>query len=347
MKILFIVPNLNKKGGVANYYRIMKTYLSNDIRYYYRSKIEGKFKFLNIIIDSIHINRSIKKDIGSVVINHSFSIPSFIRDCFFILLIRFKNKPFIVFFHGWNNWLESKIDANRFFHFLLRITILKANKIIVLASSFRKALKRWGYQGEVILETVATKDIPVNYYLICRKTDKIIKVIFISNIIEEKGIFIALDAVKRLQYHYDISLFVCGDGIDLERVKKYVFLHDIRSIEFLGYIKGKRRQEIFRKSDIHLLPTYCSEGMPTVVLEAMAFGLPVITRSVGGVLDFFEDGKMGFITESKTPKVFAELIEKLIKNPVLRRTISEYNYQYAKEHFFVSKVAKRIGGIWR
>lgn len=48
--------------------------------------------------------------------------------------------------------------------------------------------------------------------------------------------------------------------------------------------------------------------MPSSVLEAMAFGLPVITRPVGGLKDFFENVKMGFITESKTLGGFAPRI---------------------------------------
>lgn len=46
--------------------------------------------------------------------------------------------------------------------------------------------------------------------------------------------------------------------------------------------------------------------MPTVVLEAMAFGLPVVTRAVGGLCDFFEDGKMGRITNSMNPMDYAK-----------------------------------------
>lgn len=87
--------------------------------------------------------------------------------------------------------------------------------------------------------------------------------------------------------------------------------------------------------------------MPSSVLEAMAFGLPVITRPVGGLKDFFEDGKMGFITESKAPEAFADLMEKLITDCDDRKKIARYNQRYAREHFMASKVAKRIENIYR
>lgn len=65
----------------------------------------------------------------------------------------------------------------------------------------------------------------------------------------------------------------------------------------------------------------------------MAFGLPVITRPVGGLKVFIEDGKKGYNTESKDPKVFAELIEKLITQPENRKQMSAYNSAFARKHF--------------
>lgn len=72
-----------------------------------------------------------------------------------------------------------------------------------------------------------------------------------------------------------------------------------------------------------------------------------MTRSVGGIKDFFEDGKIGFITESKAPEVFADLMEKLITDRDGRKKIAQYNQQYAREHFLASKVAKRIENIYK
>jgi len=85
--------------------------------------------------------------------------------------------------------------------------------------------------------------------------------------------------------------------------------------------------------------------MPNSALEAMAFGLPVITTRVGGIPDFFEAGKMGLFLDNRKPEHIAEKIKYLIERPQLMKQMSEYNYHYAMQHFYASKVAKRLENI--
>ena len=108
----------------------------------------------------------------------------------------------------------------------------------------------------------------------------------------------------------------------------------------MGALSGEERLRAYRKADF-FFPSY-GEGMPTVVLEAMAFGLPVVTRRVGGLVDFFEDGKMGRITDSLDPNVYADMIEPFLNNPEYCLRTSYYNYQYAQEHFLATKVGRKI-----
>ena len=97
-----------------------------------------------------------------------------------------------------------------------------------------------------------------------------------------------------------------------------------------------------KEADLYLFPTFHAEGMPTSVLEAMAFGLPVITRPVGGLQDFFVDGKMGRLIDSLDPNDFASVIMDYIQSPIDVKRISLFNHEYALEHFMASIVAKKL-----
>ena len=120
----------------------------------------------------------------------------------------------------------------------------------------------------------------------------------------------------------------------------------IAGVSLPGYVRGEQKRRVFSKADCYLFPTAYGEGMPTSVLEAMAMGLPVITRPVGGLKDFFEDGKMGFLTKSLDPKMYAQYIEQLIANPDLCMRIGQFNREYAKKRFAASEVVKRLEKIF-
>lgn len=77
----------------------------------------------------------------------------------------------------------------------------------------------------------------------------------------------------------------------------------------------------------------------------MAFGLPIITRPVGGLVDFFENEKMGEMVDSLKPEDFVPYVEKYLKNRIQTKMTSIYNYQYAKTHFMASEVAKRMENL--
>ncbi len=77
-------------------------------------------------------------------------------------------------------------------------------------------------------------------------------------------------------------------------------------MRFLGHVSGAAKTQAFRAADIYLF-TSLAEGMPNSVLEAMAFGLPIVTRPVGGIRDFFEDGRMGYATDSLDSGDYTEL----------------------------------------
>ena len=148
------------------------------------------------------------------------------------------------------------------------------------------------------------------------------------------------------QKYQNLTLTVSGDGLELGNIKKYITSESINDVELTGFVSGEKKTEIFKKADIYIFPTYYIEGMPNSVLEAMAFGLPVITRPVGGIPDFFENGKMGFITDSLESDTYASLLEKMILNRKKIKEISIYNYRFAHNNFISNIVADRINKIF-
>jgi glycosyltransferase involved in cell wall biosynthesis len=106
------------------------------------------------------------------------------------------------------------------------------------------------------------------------------------------------------------------------------------------------KRQAFQNADAYLFPSW-TEGLPISVLEAMAQGLPLVACAVGGLPDFFQDGRMGFLTDRRDPEVLASLMSRLILNPGLCSSIARFNRTYAREHFRPTHIAARLEDIYR
>jgi glycosyltransferase involved in cell wall biosynthesis len=87
--------------------------------------------------------------------------------------------------------------------------------------------------------------------------------------------------------------------------------------------------------------------LPISVLEALAFGMPVITCAVGGLADIFKDSEMGTFVPLRDPEAIAGAIDQMIGNREAMARIAEYNHAYAKEKFLAPRVAMRLLRIYK
>jgi glycosyltransferase involved in cell wall biosynthesis len=346
MKILITTPYLDKMGGVANYYRVLKPYFPGNVEYFVFGRGKGERLFATLkrlLADYSRFKKNIKH-YDLVHVNPSLGFNALVRDGFLIRAAKKRGKKVIVFFHGWDKSVEKKIIAQ--WLWLFRTYYFKADAIIVLAEDFKKSLIDMGYKGQVFVETTVVDDSIFSFSTKGKHRREGFNLLFLARVEKNKGIYEAIETIQILQKKgMAVNLTVAGDGTELEPAKKYADEKGIPGITFAGYVTGKEKIKVFNSADIYLFPSRHAEGMPTSVLEAMAFGLPVIARPVGGLANFFEDGKMGYMISTSDPQVFADFIEKLISNPELRADIGKYNHQYAYHRFKASSVAAQIINI--
>jgi glycosyltransferase involved in cell wall biosynthesis len=353
MRVLITAPDLNKQGGVSSYFATLAEYFSVPVDFF---AIGSRGNEEHISGTPIRMMRDIcnfyrKLRIGGhdiVHLNPSLASGAVLRDGVSLLIAKRMNKKVLVFFHGWCKDFEGRLRGLRLKTF--KSIYFKADAIIVLANEFSDQFRSWGYSGPIHVETTLVGDNEIEeiqFTEVPRHKDENINLLFLARIEKAKGIYEAIETFRLLKTKCRMPrLTVAGEGTELDALKEYVRHNKLEGIDFLGYVQGNNKSNALRNASIYVLPTH-GEGMPKSVLEAMAFGLPVVTRAVGGLKDFFEDGKMGFITESEDPAVFSDLIMKLIDNPELRIKIGRYNQEYVRDRLTASKVVKRIEHIYR
>lgn len=335
LKVLFTVPSLSLIGGVANHYSGLKSYWTENVKYNIigkRHNIKGiywlPFDILKFVLNLIFFSPDI------VILNPSLGVSALKRDTIFLTLSRLFRRNTALFFHGFNENTVTNIDKKR-----LAKTLNRNVCIFVLARSFKKTLEMWGVKVPIYIMTTKVDDRLVDNFDIHSRSGNIRNILFLSRITIEKGIFIAIQAYRKLQkLHPQLKLTIVGEGEALKEAQVFCAKNNLQQVIFTGPLQGEKLKEAFRKGDLYLFPSF-HEGMPTSVLEAMALGIPVITRPVGGLVDFFENEKMGKMVDSIKPSDFTEAIESLLTNVNLVKQMSLYNYQYAQKHFLASRIA--------
>ncbi len=343
--MLITVPNLSAQGGVSAFWNSLFIAFEkfNDIKFK-TLEVGGHGKnLLGPLLDQWRLKKALSSEIEIAFINPSLLSKSFFRDGLFAKQLIKKNIPFIVFFHGWDLEFEKKVEKY-FIKFFLN-SFGKSEKIFTLSPEFQKKIIDWGYKGEVIVETTMVDDSLLKNFFLKDKYEilekrKTIKILFLARIEREKGIFEMLKAFHELTHKIkDIELIIAGEGKDFEELKK-VTLNE-KNIQLLGHVEGEEKINLFKECNIYVLPSY-SEGLPISVLEAMAFGLPVITTNVGGLKYFFQDQKMGYLTEPKNSNNLEKSIQQLLHDKDKRIKIGEFNFNYAQKNLTSTVVAKRV-----
>ena len=343
MKILVNTPSLSALGGVSNHYIGLKKYWKSKVFYNpigSRFRIPGFFLFpLDMIIFLLKL-LCLRPSL--VLLNPSLNRAAFFRDAFYLRIAAILGFKTIVFFHGWNSSFENKVSSWVFDKYYG-----KANAFIVLASSFKDKILAWSPNKTVYISTTKVEDDLLSGFTMESKPLGF-DLIFFGRIQKEKGIYLALDAFKIIQEGCHSSTFhVVGDGAELSNAIAYTKRENISNVIFHGRLHGSKLASILTKANINIFPTFHGEGMPTSVLESMAFGLAILSRPIGGLVDFFEEGKMGHLTTSLDPKDYGKLFKKLASQETTITSIGQYNFAYAKQHFYASKVAKDLELIFQ
>lgn len=283
----------------------------------------------HVHLHGLFVNRLVRELEGEIDVIHLHSplVPPIIT-----------NIPKLVTFHS-SIWFVIKIKkVTNFYSLLMKLQapvsynieqnlILNASKIAAVSTLVADHLNQYPIQVKNI--SVVYNGVDVN--LFGKKTNNFsgkngnIRVLTVGRLAPGKGIedFIKAALIVN-KTNPEIEFFIAGEGILRKTISEMITRFRMESsIKLLGQIWN--RQDIvnlYQSSHIFVLPSY-HEGLPTVVLEAMAAGLPVIATKVGGVPDLIQDGLNGLLILPGEVNKLAEKILYLAEDRILRNKIGK------------------------
>ncbi|MGI5892725.1 MAG: glycosyltransferase family 4 protein [Bacillota bacterium] len=157
----------------------------------------------------------------------------------------------------------------------------------------------------------------------------------------EKGIENFAKALPAILHdHQNFHANIGGDGPLKEEIKVILEEDNLTTrVSLLGWISHDDLPKYLNQFRLLVLPSY-TEGLPNIMLEAMACGTPVLATPVGAIPDVIIDGKTGFIMENNSPECIAENVIRALNSPDLER-IAEAGRWFVEGEFTFERVVER------
>ena len=192
----------------------------------------------------------------------------------------------------------------------------------------------------------------VNYSEVAKKElGDCLRILVAGRLEKVKGIIFLLRAIEALtrQHNLNIHVTIIGSGAEEIFLKAYLRKRNIEKyVSIEGFMKhGKAYFEYFKNADL-FIQSSLSEGVPKGILEAMAYGLPLIVSRVGGMTYLVKDGINGLTVNPGSAEDIVRAILKYKRNTNLLKKFALYNLQYVKQFVFERqkcRILKVIRGL--
>jgi glycosyltransferase involved in cell wall biosynthesis len=245
--------------------------------------------------------------------------------------------PFSLHPHGFGLYQRDMVNARRQLEDASDIiTISEFNRCVIASMS----------------EKISVEDITINHCGVdiekfepfdgIRTGNKVPEILSVARLIEVKGLDYLIEACKILdEKDIPFRCSIAGDGEmkgELEERIREFELED--KVKLLGSLKQTELIDLFQNSDIFTLPCVIDDrgnhdGIPIVLMEAMAMKMPVVSTYVGGIPELVRHAESGILVDSRDADALSQALEKLICDEALRKMYGECGRRIVIDDFNV------------
>ncbi len=270
-----------------------------------------------------------------------------VKYALYILGATLSRKQIIQHIHG--NFLGKQYHLlsgckKKIFHFLMS----KTDKGIVLSDSLRPNFEPFIEPNNIYsLKNFVIDELFFEDEVIKQKNYTDLRIVFLSNLMTEKGIFDLLEALLKLeQQKIPYKAKIAGNIAPENQAIAQEYFSKLKWTKYIGVVDKPQKTKLLKWSNIFVLPTYYTmEGQPISILEAMASGNVVLTTPHAGIPDVFEHGVNGFFVKPQDPKTIVKQFYKLVDHKSLFTTIVQNNIHQARATYRVAHFVDNLEQI--
>jgi len=315
--------------------------VSKNIKSHSKLTLRKFFLIISVYFRVISFLLYNKIDLCLISINSKGS--AWLKELLLVFFVKLFKVPIIYFYN--NKGVRS--NSYNFFKKKLYEFQFKNTKSILLSPLLYYDLSTFVKKTDVFYCPYGLINNSVKNNNYAFKKSEVVTILFFSNLIESKGVFVLLDACKILMKK-NIS-FRCnfagseGDITSIQFEDKVWQMGLQNHVYYLGKKYDFEKEIIFQEADIFAFPTfYHNETFGLVNLEAMQCSLPIISTNEGAIADIVIDGINGYLVPQRNVEILAEKLEILTLNPELRNEMGRAGKRMFDEKFTFEIFEKRI-----
>jgi glycosyltransferase involved in cell wall biosynthesis len=234
-------------------------------------------------------------------------------------------------------WIEHgpffAFPSSKIVFFLYKKASYLASKIIAVSNDTSRFINNTG----------KLKVVKIGIHMSGKNVRKILHkrfaIAFVGSLTEEKGVkdFVSVSILIK-----NVDFLLAGNGPLRSWVNKKV--GDLVNLRILGQIEDV--DELFRKIDLLFFPTKHLEGLSLTILEAMAMGVPVVTRDIGGNRELVVHNKTGILFKDEKPEELAKIILDLLRDKKRRLAMARAGRERVKKYFNEERWIREMRAVW-
>ena len=271
---------------------------------------------------------------NKVVITIGQSFYGVIKYFLFIIVAKLLGKELIIHLHG--SMLGDMYDSlSHFKKSIIKFILSRANKAIVLSESHIDIFERFIDKNQIyVLPNFIEKSILPKGNCIIKDFDiETPNIIFLSNLMTEKGVFYVFEALKILNSKkIKFKAQFAGDIDKNIRDTVYKQLSEISNTEYLGVVRGEEKIKLLSNGHVFIFPSYLKEGFPLSILEAMLYKNIIVSTKHSSLIDYFGLDRILYI-DKKSDQSIALKLEFVLSNLSDYKNITDSNYRLVKKEF--------------
>lgn len=297
---------------------------------------DGVFERWNVLLISPHVEAGLLKRLATAALAmfqffgllirrrvglvhcHAAMKGSFWRKSLFALLARALGVPVIFHLHG----SEMKTFVSRqpkIARRLIAWVLSRQSVVVVLSQSWADYVLSISPEArvQILPNYVSLPDLSTKYEPIANK----VRLLFLGLVGTRKGVYDLLPAFQKAFGSCNgLELTIGGNG-EVERAQALAQeLGVAEHVCFAGWVSGDDKLRLLQEADIYVLPSY-NEGLPVSILEAMSWGVPVISTRVGGIPELINQGQDGLLIDAGDCEGLAKAILQLAESASVRRAM--------------------------